>query len=121
MLKPNHLKDQWAEGNKIMNVLTVKWKVLISRNKISCTRLTALLKNLKFFDDFTIICDLIQDITVLYIGLSPYRGHYTMESDTEWEVEQILERGRFNNVTYYLVKWLGYSREEATWEPITNL
>lgn len=44
-----------------------------------------------------------------------------MESDSEWEVEQILQRGRFNNITYYLVKWAGYSREQATWEPITNL
>jgi hypothetical protein len=41
--------------------------------------------------------------------------------EQEWEVERILERGRFNNLTYYLVKWVGYPVEEATWEPITNL
>lgn len=44
-----------------------------------------------------------------------------MENPQEWEVEQILQRGRINNIKHYLVKWKGYPLDEATWEPITNL
>lgn len=36
-------------------------------------------------------------------------------------MEQILQRGRFSNITHYLVHWRGYEESEATWEPITNL
>ena len=36
-------------------------------------------------------------------------------------MERILQRGRFNNVTHYLIKWKGYTLEESTWEPIYNL
>jgi flagellar biosynthesis GTPase FlhF len=43
------------------------------------------------------------------------------EEEREWEVQQILQRGRFNNITHYLVHWRGYEESEATWEPITNL
>lgn len=43
------------------------------------------------------------------------------KKNQEWEVEKIIRRGRFNNTTQYLVLWKGYSQDEATWEPITNL
>jgi Chromo (CHRromatin Organisation MOdifier) domain len=36
-------------------------------------------------------------------------------------VQKIVQRGRFNNITHYLVHWRGYEESEATWEPITNL
>lgn len=47
---------------------------------------------------------------------------YTMQKqEEEWEVEKILERGKFNKTVFYRVKWVGYPEEESTWEPIGNL
>lgn len=39
----------------------------------------------------------------------------------EYYVEEILGKKKFNGVKYYLVKWDGYSIDQATWEPIENL
>lgn len=39
----------------------------------------------------------------------------------EFEVEEILGKKRKGGVMHYLIKWKGYTIEEATWEPITNL
>ncbi|CAJ0552868.1 Ff.00g009460.m01.CDS01 [Fusarium sp. VM40] len=45
------------------------------------------------------------------------------DSDTEWEVEEIVE-SRIDTTTkkqVYLVKWKGYSSKHNTWEPRKNL
>lgn len=42
--------------------------------------------------------------------------------EPRWEVESILrKRTRGRNNIEYLVKWLGYPIEEATWEPLANV
>ena len=41
--------------------------------------------------------------------------------DEEYEVDAILKKRTVNGQTEYLVKWLGYDKEEATWEPTRNL
>lgn len=56
----------------------------------------------------------------IYI-LIPSIARQMNEKEKEWEVEKILQRGSINNMTHYLVKWVGYPLDEATWEPITNL
>ena len=38
-----------------------------------------------------------------------------------WLVEQILEKKVQGGKAYYLVKWQGYGKEEATWEPLENV
>lgn len=44
-----------------------------------------------------------------------------VEGHEEYEVEEIIEeRGRAGRKAY-LVKWLGYPREQCTWEPVSNL
>jgi len=36
-------------------------------------------------------------------------------------VEKILETREWRRKTQYLVKWKGYPRNEATWEPASNV
>jgi hypothetical protein len=44
------------------------------------------------------------------------------EPDEEfYQVETILDKKKQGKKTLYLVKWEGYSVEESTWEPISNL
>ena len=43
------------------------------------------------------------------------------DSQQEYEVEKILDKRIKHRKIEYLVKWLNYSREEATWEPISNM
>jgi hypothetical protein len=38
-----------------------------------------------------------------------------------FEVEKILDRREINGVCYYKVKWEGYPKKLATWEPVKNL
>jgi hypothetical protein len=51
----------------------------------------------------------------------PVTAHPTMASESEWAAEEILDSRIERNQTKYLIKWVGYPREESTWEPITNL
>jgi transposase InsO family protein len=44
-----------------------------------------------------------------------------VDGEMEWEVEEILDSRMFRNRLQYLVKWRGYGREEASWEPRTNV
>jgi len=41
--------------------------------------------------------------------------------EAEFDVEALLDMRKINGQAYYLVKWLGYSEAEATWEPLSNL
>jgi Chromo (CHRromatin Organisation MOdifier) domain len=44
-----------------------------------------------------------------------------IEGEFEYEVEQILDSRLDWGNLQYLVKWLGYTKEHNTWEPISNL
>ena len=46
-----------------------------------------------------------------------------IEGEEEYEVETIIRHqpGHGNRHCKFLVKWKGYPRSEATWEPMTNL
>jgi hypothetical protein len=44
-----------------------------------------------------------------------------MEGQPEYEVEEILSSRRYRGRIQYLVRWKGYTREDDTWEPISNL
>lgn len=44
-----------------------------------------------------------------------------MSSGSDFIVESILNKRVKNNQIEYLIKWEGYSIEEATWEPVRNL
>ncbi len=44
-----------------------------------------------------------------------------VKGEDEYEVEKILDSKRIRNKLVYLVKWVGYSEEENTWEPPANL
>lgn len=41
--------------------------------------------------------------------------------EAEFDVEALLDMRKINGQAYYLVKWLGYAEEEATWEPLSHL
>lgn len=43
------------------------------------------------------------------------------EEEEFYEVEKILSKKKIGRRVLYLVKWEGYSVEEATWEPVSNL
>jgi hypothetical protein len=38
-----------------------------------------------------------------------------------FEVESILNHKDENGKRFYLVKWMGYPLEDATWEPVENI
>jgi len=38
-----------------------------------------------------------------------------------YEVEKILDKSFSNGKIKYLIKWVGYPKEESTWEPLENL
>lgn len=39
----------------------------------------------------------------------------------KFEVEKIVNKRRKKNKTEYLVKWVGFSESQNTWEPLRNL
>jgi chromobox protein 1/chromobox protein 5 len=41
-----------------------------------------------------------------------------IDGKLEYEVEEILDERMHQNKKQYLVKWKGYDRAEATWEPV---
>jgi hypothetical protein len=43
-----------------------------------------------------------------------------VDSEEEYKIEQILDSKLIRNKGHYLVKWLGYSASESTWEPYQN-
>lgn len=43
------------------------------------------------------------------------------DSDDEFEIDEILDRGRLEGKTYYLVSWGGDSKGYTSWEPENNL
>ena len=48
--------------------------------------------------------------------------HYLPDPDASalFEVENILDHKRENNINFYLTHWKGYSSADATWEPENN-
>ena len=41
--------------------------------------------------------------------------------DQEWDVERIVDHRMAREGLRYLVKWTGYSDDENSWEPMSNL
>lgn len=44
-----------------------------------------------------------------------------LEQENYFIVEKILEKKKVGKKTTYLVKWEGYSEDQNTWEPVSNL
>ena len=44
-----------------------------------------------------------------------------IEGEFEYEVKQILDSRLYQGNLQYLVKWLGYTEEHSTWEPLSNI
>jgi len=51
----------------------------------------------------------------------PRPGPVIVDGEEEFVVEKILETREWRRKTQYLVKWKGYPRNEATWEPASNV
>jgi hypothetical protein len=45
----------------------------------------------------------------------------TIEGETEYEVETILDSRKRRNVIKYLIRWKGYDNTHDTWEPFENI
>ena len=45
----------------------------------------------------------------------------TIDNEEEYEVRRISDKRVKHGQTQYLVEWEGYGREDATWEPLSNL
>ena len=45
----------------------------------------------------------------------------TNNREKEYEVEKIIGKKVNGNFKEYLIKWKGYSEDESTWEPESNL
>jgi len=43
------------------------------------------------------------------------------ETEKQYTVEKILEKQLFGNEWKYLIKWYGWPKNQATWEPVENL
>ena len=43
------------------------------------------------------------------------------DSEIEYEVEKIKDKRIINGKIEYLIKWMNYTDEESTWEPIENM
>ena len=56
-------------------------------------------------------------------NLRPYRTTVDAHElqDDEFVVDRVLDRKERNSTTHYLVKWRGYPRSQATWEPRREL
>ena len=44
-----------------------------------------------------------------------------IDSQEEWEVEEVLNEQKINGQPYYLIKWKGFNHSKNTWEPTRNL
>src|SRR5690606_41107057 len=44
-----------------------------------------------------------------------------IDDEEEFFVDEILDSKRKNRKVLYLVHWIGYSIDETTWEPLSNL
>ena len=44
-----------------------------------------------------------------------------IDTNEEFEVEDILDKRTIRRKTEYLIKWKGYPLHDATWEPIDHL
>jgi len=49
--------------------------------------------------------------------------HYDDDGNEYWEVEKILDKKfhSYDKRNKYMVKWIGWPEEDATWEPLENL
>jgi hypothetical protein len=45
----------------------------------------------------------------------------TLDSESTFLVDQVTQMRKRNGKNQFLLKWVGYSLKEATWEPIENL
>lgn len=48
-------------------------------------------------------------------------GPTEVGDDEEWEVEHLLDLRGSGADDEFLVKWRGFPKEQATWEPVANL
>ena len=55
------------------------------------------------------------------INIIKNNNNSQVSTDLQYDVERVIALRKFDDTNKYLIKWLGYPMEEATWEEESNL
>jgi Chromo (CHRromatin Organisation MOdifier) domain len=112
-----------AIGEKSFNIRTIRQSSKYDYRKLGPFRVEKCLKydNYKLKLPRRMRIHPVFHVSLLSKTQAPATRENIEASDNEYEVECILDKRTTNGQTEFLVKWLGYDKDQATWEPTRNL
>ena len=112
-----------AIGEKSFNIRTIRQSSKYDYRKLGLFRVEKCLKydNYKLKLPKRMRIHPVFHVSLLSKAQAPATRENIEASNNEYEVESILDKRTMNGQTEFLVKWLGYDKGQATWEPTRNL